>query len=102
MAISDKQFVAMVFNPALEFGETIPKIEGRPWDEDIGRLRNYVMRRMPQATIAYLWERVEAQAKRIEELEYFMKWLATVQNGPFYVDGQEYQVTFTKTSGEPK
>lgn len=47
-------------------------------------------------------ERIEAQAKRIKELEYFMKWLASVQNGSFYVDDQEYQVTFTKTNGEPK
>lgn len=75
MAMSDKQFVAMVFNPALEFGETIPKIEGRPWDEDIGRLRNYVMRLLPQETIAYLWERVQVleevhsdQTKYLHEL----------------------------------
>lgn len=53
-------------------------------------------------TMAEAADHIEAQAKRIAELEYFMKWLASVQNGSFYVDDQEYQVTFTKTNGEPK
>lgn len=53
-------------------------------------------------TMAEAADHIEAQAKRIKELEYFMKWLASVQNGSFYVDDQEYQVTFTKTNGEPK
>lgn len=53
-------------------------------------------------TMAEAADHIEVQAKRIAELEYFMKWLASVQNGSFYVDDQEYQVTITKTNGEPK
>lgn len=39
-------------------------------------------------------DRIEAQAKRIKELEYLLMLIKNVKSGPFYFDGQEYQITF--------
>lgn len=45
-------------------------------------------------TMAEAADHIEAQTKRIAELEYLLMLIKNVKSGPFYFDGQEYQITF--------